>query len=158
MSLELDKTDRQILAILQEDASLSSSEIAQMVGLSQSPCWRRIERLENHGYIKKRVALLDRHKLGLNLLAFTHVKLRSHSRDAMPEFEEAVKKMPEVVECHTVLGETDYVLRIVATDLPAYEKFFRENLSQIGSLQFMSSSIALSEIKSTTELPILLTE
>jgi Lrp/AsnC family transcriptional regulator len=154
MHLEIDAVDRQILAILQHDASLSTGEIANRVGLSQSPCWRRIERLEAAGYVKSRVALLDRHKLGLAVMVFAHVKLQGHSQRTLPAFEEAVKNMPEVVECHTVLGETDYILRVITRDLPAYEKFFRDHLSQIASIQFTNSSVALSEVKGTTELPL----
>lgn len=150
----LDALDRKILAILQSDASLSTAEIANRVGLSQSPCWRRIERLESLGYIRKRVALLDRHKLGLEMMVFAHVKLQSHGQRTLPQFEEAISRLPEVVECYTVLGETDYILRVVTRDLPSYERFFRENLSQIAALQFMHSSIALSEVKSSTELPL----
>jgi Lrp/AsnC family transcriptional regulator len=154
MIRDLDPIDRHILAILQQDASPSTAEIAARVGLSQSPCWRRIERLEAAGCIRKRVALLNPQKLGLNLLAFAHVKLESHAQRALPQFEEAVRLMPEVVECHTVLGETDYLLRVVTRDLPAYERLLREKLGQIASVQFTSSTIALSTIKSTTELPL----
>lgn len=154
MAWDLDPIDRRILGLLQRDASLSTSEVASLVGLSQSPCWRRIERLETSGYILRRVALLDAHKLGLNMMVFAHVKLQSHGKAQLPQFEEAIRSMPEVVECYTVLGDTDYILRIVTRDLPAYEAFVREQLGQIASVQFTRSTIALSAVKSTTELPL----
>jgi Lrp/AsnC family transcriptional regulator len=154
MPANLDTVDRHILLLLQADASLSTAEIANRVGASQSSCWRRIERLESTGIIKKRVALLDRHKLGLEMMVFAHVKLQAHGQRTLPLFEEAVRRFPEVVECHTVLGETDYLLRVVTRDTASYEDFLRRHLSQIASVQFTNSSMSLSEVKSTTELPL----
>src|SRR5690349_11261506 len=101
MTAELDPIDRHILLLLQADASLSTAEIASHVGASQSSCWRRIEKLEDAGIIRKRVALLDRHKLGLEMMVFTHVKLQAHGQRTLPQFEEAIRRFPEVVECHT---------------------------------------------------------
>ncbi|MFY9640231.1 MAG: Lrp/AsnC family transcriptional regulator [Rhodomicrobium sp.] len=154
MAEELDAIDRTILMILQSDASLSTAEIAAKAGASQSSVWRRIEKLEKSGIIKKRVALLDRHKLGLDMMVFAHVKLQAHGQRTLPLFEEAVRRFPEVVECHTLLGETDYLLRVVTRDAAAYEAFFRKRLTQIASVQFTNSSMAISEVKSTTELPL----
>jgi Lrp/AsnC family transcriptional regulator len=154
MPADLDTVDRHILLLLQADASLSTAEIANRVGASQSSCWRRIEKLEASGIIKKRVALLDRHKLGLEMMVFAHVKLQSHGQRTLPQFEEAIRRYPEVVECHTILGETDYLLRVLTRDTASYEAFFRKHLSQIASVQFTNSSMSLSEVKSTTELPL----
>jgi Lrp/AsnC family transcriptional regulator len=154
MPADLDTVDRHILLLLQADASLSTAEIAGRVGASQSSCWRRIEKLEAAGIIKKRVALLDRHKLGLEMMVFAHVKLQSHGQRTLPQFEEAIRRYPEVVECHTILGETDYLLRVLTRDTASYEAFFRKHLSQIASVQFTNSSMSLSEVKSTTELPL----
>lgn len=151
---DLDPIDRHILLLLQADASLSTAEIANRVGASQSSCWRRIEKLESAGIIKKRVALLDRRKLGLEMMVFAHVKLQSHGQRTLPKFEEAIRQFPEVVECHTILGETDYLLRVITRDTASYEAFFRKHLSQIASVQFTNSSMSLSEVKSTTELPL----
>lgn len=151
---ELDAIDRTILMLLQADASLSTAEIASRAGASQSSVWRRIEKLENSGIIKKRVAILDRKKLGLHLMVFAHVKLQAHGQRTLPMFEEAVCRFPEVVECHTVLGETDYLLRVITRDTESYEAFFRKHLSQVASVQFTNSSMAISEVKSTTELPL----
>jgi Lrp/AsnC family transcriptional regulator len=150
----LDSVDRAILALLQADASLSTADIAARAGASQSSVWRRIERLEASGVIKKRVALLDRKKLGLDMMVFAHVKLGGHGQRTLPQFEEAVRRFPEVVECHTLLGETDYLLRVITRDAESYEDFFRKRLTQVASLQFTNSSMAISEVKSTTELPL----
>jgi Lrp/AsnC family transcriptional regulator len=156
MPVSLDAIDWQILTILQADASLSTAEIASRVGASQSSCWRRIEKMQEAGIIKRRVAILDRQKLGLGSMVFAHVKLQGHGQRSLPQFEEAVRKFPEVMECHTLLGEQDYLLRVVTKDVQAYETFFRKYLSQIVSVQFTNSSMALSEVKSTTELPLVL--
>ena len=154
MTEELDAIDRTILMILQADASLSTAEIAAKAGTSQSSVWRRIEKLEKLGIIRKRVALLDRAKLGLGMMVFAHVKLQAHGQRTLPLFEEAVRRFPEVVECYTLLGETDYLLRVITRDAAAYEAFFRKHLSQVASVQFTNSSMAISEVKSTTELPL----
>ena len=154
MTEEIDAIDRTILMILQADASLSTAEIAAKAGTSQSSVWRRIEKLEKLGIIRKRVALLDRAKLGLGMMVFAHVKLQAHGQRTLPLFEEAVRRFPEVVECYTLLGETDYLLRVITRDAAAYETFFRKHLSQVASVQFTNSSMAISEVKSTTELPL----
>lgn len=154
MKLSLDSIDRRILAALQRDASLSSVQLADEVGISQGPCWRRIRRLEAEGIIKQRVALLDRRKLGLNVMIFAHVKLEAHGRNTLPEFEAAIRRFPEVLECYTLLGETDFLLRIVTRSVEDYERFFRDHLSQLPAVRETISSIALSEIKSTLELPL----
>jgi Lrp/AsnC family transcriptional regulator len=154
MPVEIDPVDRHILLLLQADASLTTAEIAARAGASQSSVWRRIERLEAAGIIRKRVAVLDRHKLGLDMMVFAHVKLQAHGQRTLPMFEEAVRRFPEVVECHTLLGETDYLLRVITRDTASYELFFRKHLSQIASVQFTNSSMTLSEVKSTTELPL----
>lgn len=107
MLADLDKIDRTILSLLQSDASLSTADIAARAGASQSSVWRRIEKLESAGIIKKRVAILDRRKLGLDMMVFAHVKLQAHGQRTLPQFEDAVRRFPEVVECHTLLGETD---------------------------------------------------
>lgn len=150
----LDAFDRQILDLLQEDASLSAAEIGARVGLSQSPCWRRINRLDREGYIKGRVALLDRHHLDLDVLVFAMVKLTAHGRRSLPEFAEAIRERSEVLECYTLLGDMDFLLRIVVPDIQAYEHFFFETLSQLPGVQEVHSNIAMSEMKSTTRLPI----
>jgi Lrp/AsnC family transcriptional regulator len=151
---DLDQYERKILAILQEDASRSTIEIAEQVGLSQAPCWRRIQRLKDVGYIRQQVCLLDRRMLGLNAQVFAQVKLTAHGRANLAEFSETIRQFPEVLECHVLMGTVDFLLRIVAEDIYAYERFFFEKLSILPGVQEVNSMIALSEIKSTTALPI----
>ncbi|PAU58797.1 AsnC family transcriptional regulator [Pseudomonas sp. PIC25] len=154
MSVALDNFDRRILALLQEDASLSTAEIAERVGLSQSPCWRRIQRLKEEGVVRGQVTLLDRRKVGLNAQIFAQVKLNAHGRSNLTEFAEAMRGFPEVLECHVLMGTVDFMLRIVTRDIEAYERFFFEKLSQVPGIQEVNSIVALSEIKSTTALPV----
>ena len=127
--MELDKTDRKILALLQHDASLSASEIAERVNLSQPPCWRRIKRLEEMGVIQRRVALLDQKMLGLNVTVFARIKLSAHGKKSLPEFEEQIRELHEVLECHTVMGDYDFLLKIVTRDIDTYEALFRNKLA-----------------------------
>ena len=148
--MPLDDFDRKILDLVQRDASLSAAEIGERVGLSQSPCWRRLHRLEQEGYIEGKVALLDRHRLGLDVLVYALVKLTAHGRRSLPEFAEAVQEFPEVQECYTLTGEMDFLLRIVTADMQAYERFFFDRLSGLPGLGEIHSSIVMSEIKRTT--------
>lgn len=154
MPIALDACDRRILALLQEDAELSMAEIAERVGLSQSPCWRRIQRLKEEGVIRRQVTLLDRKKIGLNTQVFAQVKLNAHGRSNFTEFADAIREFPEVLECYVLMGAVDFLLRIVAADIEAYERFFFEKLSRVPGIQEVNSVVALSEIKSTTRLPL----
>lgn len=150
----LDAFDRKILRALQEDASLSTGAIAEAAGLSASPCWRRIDRLEREGFIKHRVALVDRRKIGLNAQVFALVKLNAHGRANLDEFAASIQDMPEILECYVLMGPVDFMLRVVAADIEAYERFFFEKLSRLPGVQEINSTVALSEIKSTTALPV----
>jgi Lrp/AsnC family transcriptional regulator len=150
----LDRYEKRILALLQEDASLSTAQISERIGLSPSPCWRRIDRLEKDGFIMRRVALVDRRKVGLNAHIFAQVKLNAHGRANLDEFTRAIRAFPEVLECYVLMGPVDFLIRIVATDIHAYERFFFNQLSQLPGVQEVNSTVALSEIKSTTALPI----
>ncbi|WP_447749629.1 Lrp/AsnC family transcriptional regulator [Pseudomonas nicosulfuronedens] len=154
MPVSLDAHDRKILALLQEEATLSTAEIAERIGLSQSPCWRRIQRLKEEGVIRKQVTLLDRKKIGLNTQIFAQVKLNAHGRNHLTDFARAMEGFPEVLECHVLMGAVDFMLRIVTEDVEAYERFFFERLSQVPGVQEINSIVALSEIKSTTSLPL----
>lgn len=151
---QLDSLDRKILTLLQEDASLSTAEIGERVGLSQSPVSRRIARLKEAGYVRRTVALLDREKLGLNAHIFAQVKLSAHGRQHLEEFTAAIRHFPEVLECYVLMGSVDFLLRIVARDIGAYERFFFEKLSRVPGIQEVNSIVALSEIKATTVLPL----
>ncbi|AQA00747.1 AsnC family transcriptional regulator [Sphingopyxis sp. QXT-31] len=154
MFMQLDRHEKAILEILQENADISTAELAERVGLSQSPCWRRVAALEQAGVIRKRVALVDRRKVGLSAQVFAQVKLSAHGRAHLADFEAAIADIPEVIECHVLMGTVDFLLRIVAANVEAYEKLFFEKLSRLPGVQEINSAIALSEIKSTTALPI----
>lgn len=158
MTPSLDKTDLKILDLLQNDASRSTSEIADAVGLSASPCWRRIALLEEQGVVRRRVALLDRDKLGLGVTVVVQVRLTTHGRQSLAAFEERVRELPEVTHCFTVMGAIDFVLIVVTTDIRAYERFMREALSQLPGVQAIESNIVMSAIKDTTTLPLELVE
>lgn len=150
----LDKTDRQILAFLQRDHRLSAAEIAEKVGLSQSPCWRRINRLQEEGYITGAVATLDRKKLGLKVVVFVHVKLSMHGWNMLNEFEEAIVSFEEVLECWTISGGMDFTLRVVTKDIDSYENFLRRKLLQLPHIKEAQSHFTMTEVKNTTELPL----
>ena len=152
--MQLDHFDRKILEHLQQDATVPVAELAERVGLSQSTCWRRINLLEQQGVIKSRVALLDAKSLGFEVTVFADVKLSAHGRRSLNEFEDAVAVFPEVAECYTMSGEMDFLLRIVARDIEAYQRFLRETLLQMPSVQEVHSHIALSQVKFTTALPL----
>ncbi|WP_166940726.1 Lrp/AsnC family transcriptional regulator [Sphingopyxis panaciterrae] len=151
---ELDPFEIKIIRELQRDASQTTAEIAERVGLSTSPCWRRIDRLEREGVIRKKVAVIDRRKVGLNAHIFAQVKLNAHGRANLDEFGEAIRSFPEVLDAYVLMGTTDFMLRIVAKDIDAYERFFFDQLSKLSGVQEINSTVALSEIKSTNELPI----
>ena len=153
-SVSLDTTDRKILDLLQREPGLNASGIGERIGLSQSACWRRIQRLREQGVFKDHPVILDREKVGLTTMVFAHVKLTSHGRSNLSAFAEAVRSYPEVMDCYVLLGQVDFLLRIVAEDIKAYEQFFFEKLSQLPGIQEVTSSIVLSDIKHTTALPV----
>jgi len=151
---DLDPYERKILRELQRDASQTTAQIAERVGLSASPCWRRIDRLERDGFIQRRVAIIDRQKVGLNAHVFAQVKLNAHGRANLEEFADKIREFSEVLDCYVLMGSMDFMVRVVAEDINAYERFFFEKLSQLPGVQEINSTVALSEIKSTTALPI----
>lgn len=153
-SVSLDHTDRKILNLLQSQPGINASAIGERIGLSQSACWRRMQRMREEGVMRDHPVILDREKVGLTTMVFAHVKLTSHGRSNLSDFADAVKEYPEVMDCYVVLGSVDFLLRIVAEDIKAYEQFFFEKLSQLPGIQEVTSSIVLSDIKHTTALPI----
>lgn len=157
-ALKLDKTDLNILACMQRNAKSTTQEIADMSNMSQSPCWRRINRLEEAGVIKKHVTLLDSRKLGFDLIVFATVNLTAQGRSNLEDFEREIQQFPEVVECYTMAGNWDYMLKIVAVGIRQYEVFVREKLLQLDHVGEVHSHIAVTEIKNTTELPLELAE
>jgi Lrp/AsnC family transcriptional regulator len=150
---ELDETDRRILACLQEDADMPVAEIARRVGLSSTPCWRRIQKLEEAKIIRARVALLDARKLNVGVTVFVSVKTNHHSLQWLEKFAEAVAEMPEVIEFYRMSGEIDYLLRVVVPDIEAYDAFYKRLIARI-ELSDVSSSFAMEQIKYTTALPL----
>ncbi|PZN97320.1 MAG: AsnC family transcriptional regulator [Alphaproteobacteria bacterium] len=153
-AVKLDRHERRILELLQADASLSNAELAEQVGLSPTPCWRRVQRLRELGVIRQQVVLLDRRMIGLNAQVFAQVKLNAHGRQHLDEFSAAIRDFPEVLEAYVMMGSVDFLLRIVAADIEAYERFFFDRLSRVPGIQEINSTVALSEIKATTALPL----
>jgi len=149
----LDRIDRRLLALLQEDATLSIADLADRIGLSTTPCWKRIKRLEQAGLILRRVAILDRNKLGLGVTVIVAVRAARHSDEWLQAFADGVAALPEVVEFYRMSGEIDYLLKIVARDIADYDRIYRK-LIAVTELHDVTSSFAMQEIKSTTALPI----
>ena len=154
----MDNLDRRILVELQRDASVPVQELGERVGLSHTPCWRRVKRLEERGIIKRRVALLDAEQLDLAVNVFVNVNLRRHQENALNRFEAAVQDVPEIVECYTVSGETDFLLRIVVADVTAYEHLLKATLVHLPEVGNLTSTFALRQVKYTTALPLATTQ
>ena len=153
MGHTLDRIDHALLAELQRDANRPLSELAERVNLSKNPCWRRVRQLDEAGYIRRRVALLDPQKLNLGLTVFVSVRTRQHSLKWLEQFRDVVESMPEIVELHRLSGDTDYLLRVVVPDMAAYDRVYRTLIGRI-DLDTVSSSFVMEEIKQTTELPL----
>ncbi len=149
----LDAIDKRILAIVQLNASLAIAEIAHRVGLSQTPCWKRLQRLEQTGYIKRRVAILDQAKLGLGLTAFVSIEVGEHSAATQQQFTAEVMKMREVLDVFRMAGDVDYMLRVVVRDTAAFDAFYKR-LTAIAPLKSVKSRFALEGLKAETALPI----
>ncbi|MBX6327200.1 MAG: Lrp/AsnC family transcriptional regulator [Pseudolabrys sp.] len=149
----MDAIDRKILAVVQQDASLSVAEIGQRVGLSSTPCWKRLQRLEADGVIQRRVALLDPDKLGLGITVFVSIETGDHSQEWLKRFAEVVGAMPEVMEFYRMAGDVDYMLRVVVPDIAGYDAFYKRLIAAV-PLKNVTSRFAMERIKSTTALPI----
>lgn len=151
---EPDATDRAILRLLQKDASLSLADIAKQVGLTPTPCWKRIRRMEQEGVIIGRVVLVDPEKVGLGLTVMVAIETGDHSASWIEAFAAAVAKMPEVVECWRLGGDVDYLLRVVVPDMAAFDAFYRRLTAEVPSLRKVTSRFAMERVKGTTALPI----
>jgi Lrp/AsnC family transcriptional regulator len=149
----LDATDRKILMVLQDDASLSVAEIGDRVGLSSTPCWKRIQRLEADGVIQRRVALVDQNKVGLGITVFVSVESNDHSDAWLKTFAGAVSAMPEVLEFYRMAGDVDYMMRVVVADMPSYDVFYKKLIAAV-PLKNVTSRFAMEKIKSVTVLPV----
>lgn len=149
----IDRYDRQVLQLLQEDADLTVSDIAERVGLSTNACWRRIKRLEEQNVIRQHVVLLSEKTLGLNLTVFVSIKTNEHNDNWLKRFAAGVKAIPEVVEFYRISGATDYLLKIITRDIQDYDRVYKKLIS-VAPLHDVSSSFAMERIKSSTALPL----
>lgn len=149
----MDSTDRKILAILQEDASLSVADIAKRVNLSQTPCWRRIQKLADSGVITKRVALVDPDAIGLGLTVFVEIETGDHSKEWLEQFSTAITGMPEVMEVYRMAGDVDYMLRITVPNMAAVDAFY-QRLIEMVPLKNVTSRFAMERVKYTTAYPL----
>ena len=154
MPPDLDAIDMKILTLLQQDASLSTAELAERVGVSQSPCWRRIQRLREEGYIKATVAIVDRQKLGYMMQIFAQVKMSRLTDEARAELVRQINNTPEIVECYTVFGEMDVMMKVVAPDVIWYQEFVFSVIMKLPGVQDVRSIVPLLETKSTTAIPL----
>jgi Lrp/AsnC family transcriptional regulator len=149
----MDATDRKILAVLQLDASLAVAEIGHRVGLSSTPCWKRIQKLEADGVIERRVAVVDQEKVGLGVTVFVSIETGDHSEEWLKKFADLVGAMPQVMEFYRMAGDVDYMLRVVVPDIHGYDRFYKQLIAAI-PLKNVTSRFAMEKIKSTTALPL----
>ncbi len=149
----MDQTDLRILSLLQEDASLTVAEVASRVNLSQTPCWRRIQRLEASGVIQRRVAILDPATIGIDITVFVAVETGDHSSEWLAKFAELLSAKPEVMEVYRMAGDIDYLLRICVPDMASYDAFYRELIEAV-PLRNVTSRFAMERVKSTTAFPL----
>ena len=153
-TLALDEIDRRILTALQENARITNVELAELVGISPSPCWRRVRELEQKGVISSYVTLIDPASIGLPVSVFVQVSLERQVETALEEFEGAVADWPEVMECYLMTGDADYLLRVVVADLAAYHRFLVDHLTRVPGVASIKSSFALKQVKYRTALPL----
>jgi len=150
----LDTVDRRLLDALQEDARISNADLAKKIGLSPSPCWRRVRNLERKGVVRRYVTLLNPEAMGLPINVFATVALEKQVESALENFESLITQYPEVMECYLMMGEFDYLLRIVVPDLNAYERFLMDHLTRIEGIASIKSSISLKQVRYKTALPL----
>ena len=150
---ELDRMDRAILGALQENGTLSAAQLGEKVGLSATPCWKRVKVMEEAGLIQKRVAIVNREKAGLPVTVFVSLRTNRHDDAWLRKFAASVASMPEVMEFHRMSGDVDYLLKVVASDIAGYDRFYKR-LIQNAQLTGVSSAFSMEEIKSTTALPL----
>ncbi|MDE0093668.1 MAG: Lrp/AsnC family transcriptional regulator [Gammaproteobacteria bacterium] len=152
--VKIDKLDYKIMEQVQTDASISIQELAERVGLSSTACWRRLRKMENEGVIRKTVAILNPRHVKLSVNVFANIRLKDHSQESLRHFEKAIEHVPEVVECYSVTGENDFLLRVVVKDVEAYEELLNKKLINLFEVSSYKSMFALRQIKYQTELPL----
>ena len=154
MRIKLDGTDRKILELLQTDSNITNAQLAQEIGLSPAPTLERVKKLENSGVIKSYHAVIDPSAVGMGVSTFVTVSLKGHNKDNIERFVKGIKEISEVVECHHVTGQADFILKIVASDIPAYQNLMLEKLSNIEVVDNMQSTVILSTFKDSKVIPI----
>ena len=152
--MQLDATDRRILAALQKSGRMSNADLSETANLSPSACHRRVQRLEAEGVIRGYVALLDARKMGVATTVFVEITLQSQSEEVLDGFEKAVSRIPDVLECHLMAGDCDFLLRVAVADLDAYRQFQMQHLNRIAGVQNTKTEIPMQRIKQTTQLPL----
>lgn len=149
----MDRLDRKILRLLQEDSTLAVADLAKKVGLSTTPCWRRIQKMEEDGVIQRRVAILDPAKVNTKVTVFVSIRTNAHTVEWLKRFSEVIAEFPEVVEFYRMSGEVDYLLRVAVPDIAAYDAFYKRLIAKI-EIRDVSSAFAMEQIKYTTQLPL----
>ncbi|MEL0658900.1 MULTISPECIES: Lrp/AsnC family transcriptional regulator [Psychromonas] len=153
--MSLDATDKKIITLLQQDASLSLQQLSEQLNLTSTPCWNRIKRLENEGVIQKRVALIAPEKVGLELVAFVQIKTQQHSEVWLRNCVQQVKGFAQVLEFYRMAGEYDYLLKVIVKDMRSYDHFYQQLVNDVDGLTDVNTSFAMQQLKFTTELPIM---
>jgi len=149
----MDTIDIKLLELLQQNAELTIQELSKEVHLSTTPCWKRINQLKNNGYINKTVSLVDRKRVGANVTAMVSIKVNNHNQERISIFSKTIQDIPEVIECYRMSGETDYLLKVVVSDIESYDAFYKNLIEKVQFLK-VTSNFAIEEIKSTTEIPL----
>ncbi|MCG8640753.1 MAG: Lrp/AsnC family transcriptional regulator [Desulfobacterales bacterium] len=152
--MKIDKTDHALLTTLQEEGRTTNAKLAESVNLSETPTWRRLKRLEEAGFIEGYHAVLNKKLLGFGIYAFVQIFSENHTDDSLEQFEKDIQKIPEILCCHNITGDADYILQVVAKDLEAYEKLLRKVLRRLPGVKSVKTSISMREVKGTTHLPL----
>jgi Lrp/AsnC family transcriptional regulator len=153
-SVDLDDFDRKILRALQENGDYSMADLGNLIGLSHTPCWRRLKRLESEGIIRRKVTLLNPEMLNLAVTVQVHVNMKAHDEESLAEFEAAIEQTPEILECYAISGDKDYLLMVVVESVAQYEQLLKKTLMHLPHIANISSTFALRQVKYTTQLPI----
>lgn len=154
MAEDLSNIDRNILELVQRNADMSTSEIAESVGLSQSPCWRRLQRLKDEGYIRRQVALVDREKMGESFFIYASLKMETLSEQQRAEFVRKIETIPEIMECYTLFGEMDVMVKVYAFSMNWFQNFVFNVLLKLPGVKDIQSTVTISELKYTTAIPV----
>ncbi|GGK59092.1 Lrp/AsnC family transcriptional regulator [Amphritea balenae] len=150
----MDNIDKKILSIIQLDATLSINELAEQVNLSTTPCWKRVKKLEDEGFIRARVALLDSKKIGAGVSVFVHLKTNHHDEQWLARFAQSIERFEEIMECYRMAGEWDYLVRVATRDIESFDRFYKKLITEVDGLTEVTSSFAMEEVKFSTQLPL----